>query len=100
MRVALSFAVGGVWLMLVSVIAEKSGHKLAALLGGLPSTLLIALFFIGLNKGPAYAAKATIVAPTAFIIDAYFVLLLGRLSKRGYLLGLTLSGIFGLSLWG
>jgi uncharacterized membrane protein (GlpM family) len=92
LRVLLSFVVGGIWLTLISVVAEKVSHKLAALLGGLPSTLLIALFFIGLNEGTRYAAKATIITPIIFIIDAYFVLLLAFYSKKGYVKALIFSG--------
>jgi uncharacterized membrane protein (GlpM family) len=94
LRVALSFVVGGIWLMLISVIAEKSRHKLAALLGGLPSTVLISLFFIGLNQGTKYAAHATIVTPVVFIIDAYFVLLLIYFARKNYLTGLLVSSVF------
>ncbi len=70
--------------MLVSVIAEKSSTKLAALLGGLPSTILIALFFIGLNEGPHFAAKAVIVTPVTLIIDAFYMLFLAAYAKKGY----------------
>jgi hypothetical protein len=94
LRVALSFIVGGIWLMLVSVIAEKSHHKLAALLGGLPSTILISLFFIGLNQGTRYAVHATIVTPVVIIIDGYFVLLLIHFARKNYLTGLLVSGVF------
>lgn len=79
--------------MLVSVIAEKFGSKLAALLGGLPSTILIALFFIGLNEGPQFAAKAVIVTPVTLIIDAFFILLLASYAKKGYFKSLILSGV-------
>ena len=89
----MSFLIGGIWLMVVSVIAEKFGNRLAALLGGLPSTLLIALFFIGLNQGAEFTAKAVIITPIIFIIDAYFILLLAVLAKKGYIKALTLSGL-------
>ncbi len=79
--------------MLVSVIAEKSSPKLAALLGGLPSTILIALFFVGLDEGPHFAAKAVIVTPVILIVDAFYMLLFAVVAKKGYFRSLVFSSL-------
>jgi hypothetical protein len=96
LRVIISFLVGGVWLMSVSVIAERFGSRLGGIIGGMPSTVLIALFFIGLNQGPDFAAKATIVTPAAFIINSYFLLLLAVNAARGYLATMLVAWSFWL----
>ncbi|HEX5744398.1 MAG TPA: DUF3147 family protein [Candidatus Saccharimonadales bacterium] len=96
LRVIASFLVGGVWLMSVSVIAERFGSRSGGIIGGLPSTVFIALFFIALNQGPDFAVQATIVTPAAFIINSYFLLLLAVNSDRGYLKTMSLAGIFWL----
>jgi len=92
-RVATSFIVGGVWLMLVSVIAERLSTRLAGIIGGLPSTLLISLFFIALGQGPDFAAKAVTVTPIAFAINSYFLLMLAVLAHKGYAKAMAVGGL-------
>ena len=86
--------------MLVSVVAEKSSAKLAALLGGLPSTILIALFFIGLNEGPHFAAKAVTVTPITLIIDAFYMLFMAAYASKGYFKSLIIfSACWSIIMW-
>lgn len=90
--------------MSVSIIAEKFGSRIGGIIGGLPSTVLIAIFFIALNQGVDFAAKATVVTPAAFIINSYFLLLLSVNASRGYSTALVISGSFwvvamGLLVW-
>jgi hypothetical protein len=92
----LSFVAGGVWLMAVSVIAERFGSKWGGIIGGLPSTVLIALFFIGINQGTHFAAAAAVVTPPAFIVNCFFLLIWATLIHRGYFKSLAIAGTFWL----
>jgi len=62
-KLIISFFVGAIWITSVTVISEKLGTKIGGVLGGLPSTCLIALFFIGWTQSPEVASHATIIMP-------------------------------------
>lgn len=63
LKLLLSFLIGGLWVILTTVIADKLGTKIGGLISGLPSTLLFGLFFIGWTQSPQVAAQATTVVP-------------------------------------
>ncbi|MBN1224817.1 MAG: DUF3147 family protein, partial [Candidatus Aminicenantes bacterium] len=46
-KLVLSFFVGGAWVAAATLIADKYGTKIGGIIIGLPSTLLVSLFFIG-----------------------------------------------------
>ena len=56
-KFGLSFLVGGVWVTLSSVAAERFGSKAGGLIGGLPSTIVVTLLFIGLTQSAERAAE-------------------------------------------
>jgi hypothetical protein len=51
-KLFLGFIVGSIWVTLTTVSAERFGSKVGGLIGGLPSTVVIALLFIGLTQSP------------------------------------------------
>ena len=55
-KLLLSFLVGGCWVTLTTIIAEKFGSKIGGLLGGLPSTIVVSLLFIGLTQNAEVAS--------------------------------------------
>lgn len=59
----LAFAVGSLWVIAITVIAEKKGSVVGGILGGLPSTSAFSFFFIGINQSSATAVQATTVFP-------------------------------------
>ncbi|MFH1781578.1 MAG: DUF3147 family protein [Patescibacteria group bacterium] len=65
LKLILAFIVGGVWVIITTILAEKYGSKIGGWIGGLPSTSLLSLFFIGLTQSPQIAAEATTVMPAA-----------------------------------
>jgi hypothetical protein len=75
LKLALSFIVGGSWITLATIFAEKFGTKVGGVLAGIPSTTVIAFFFIAWTQSPAFASEALNITPSIMAIDAIFVLL-------------------------
>lgn len=73
-KILLSFIVGGIWVTLTTIIAEKFGSKTGGLMGGLPSTIVVALLFIGLTQSAEIAAQATTIVPLAHGFNTFFIL--------------------------
>jgi uncharacterized membrane protein (GlpM family) len=88
-KLALSFIVGSLWVTLTTLAAERFGSKFGGLIGGLPSTVVIALFFIGFTQSPQVAARATTVMPLAQGLNGLFVITFMLLIRRGLLVGLS-----------
>ena len=61
LKLCLTFVVGGVFTTLITVIAERAGSKVGGIIGGLPTTAAISLFFIGFTQTPEIAAEASSV---------------------------------------
>jgi len=95
-KLVLSFALGGLWIAMGVAIAERRGSKLGGLIIGFPSTVLIAVFFIGWTQSTAAAVEATSVIPAVFGINYLFLLVAVSLMGRG--LGAALGA--GLAAWG
>ena len=84
-KVILSIIIGGTWVALSALIVEKFGTKVGGLIAGLPSTVVVALFFIGLSQGVESVIKSTTVVPLAFAANGPFMLVYAALSKKGLL---------------
>jgi uncharacterized membrane protein (GlpM family) len=98
-KLGLSFLVGGIWITLSTLAAERFGSKIGGVIGGFPSTILVALFFIGLTQTPADASAATTIVPLAMGLNGIFLLTFLLLIRRGLLIGLGggLLAWFGLA---
>jgi len=90
-KILLSFIVGSLWITLTTLSAERFGSKVGGLIGGLPSTVVIALLFIGLTQSPEIAAQATTVMPLAQGLNGLFILTFMYFIQRGLWLGLLTS---------
>ncbi len=90
-KLALTFAVGGLWVTLSTAVADKAGPKIGGWLSGLPSTVAVALFFIGLAQGPEAAAEATTVIPLVAGANGLFLVTYVRFSRRNFSLGFGLA---------
>ena len=88
LKILLSFLLGGVWITFSTIIAERFGSKLGGVLAGLPSTVIISLFFIGWTQSPTIASKATTVVPIIMGIDALFVVVYALLRNRHFYVAL------------
>jgi len=93
LHLALAFAVGGIWVTLVTRIAEKFGSSVGGVLGGMPSTSALSFFFIGLNQSAPAAVQTTTVFPLAVSFTIFFLLMFALFARRGFLTGL-LSSLF------
>ena len=87
-KLFLGFIVGSLWVTLTTLSAERFGSKIGGLIGGLPSTVVIALLFIGLTQSPQVAADATTVMPLAQGLNGLFVLTFMLLIPHGLWAGL------------
>lgn len=84
LKILLSFIVGGIWITLSTIIAERLGSKLGGVLAGLPSTIIISLFFIGWTQSPEVAVQATTVVPIIMGINALFVVVYALLRNSNF----------------
>ena len=90
-RLLLGFLVGGVCVAATTIIAERHGSRLGGFIGGLPSTLAIALLFVALTGGKDLAIQAAGISPLAFGISGLFVQMFVALSRYGFFWSMGLS---------
>lgn len=72
-KLALSFVVGSLWITMGTVLAEKYGTKIGGLVAGLPSTILISLFFIAWTQSTHVVVEATTIVPMIGGINCLFI---------------------------
>lgn len=89
LKLAFSFIIGGAWIALSTLITERFGTRIGGLIAGLPSTVVIALFFIGLTQTPEIAAQVTTIMPLAQGLNGLFVIVFMVLIRHGLIVGLT-----------
>ena len=89
LKLGLSFVVGSVWVTLTTVAAERYGSRVGGLIGGLPSTSLVSLLFIGLTQTPQAAAEAATIIPLVQGINSLFVVIYLQVVRHGLLRGLA-----------
>jgi uncharacterized membrane protein (GlpM family) len=82
-KVALSFLVGSAWVTVSTLAAEKYGSLVGGLVAGLPSTVVVALLFIGLSQSPLAASAATTLIPLTQGINGIFLVAYLILVRKG-----------------
>jgi uncharacterized membrane protein (GlpM family) len=95
-KLVLSFVVGGMWIALGVALAERRGSKAGGLVIGFPSTVLIAVVFIGWTQSAAAAVQATNVIPAIFGVSCLYLLTAITLIGRGLRTALAAA----LAVWG
>jgi uncharacterized membrane protein (GlpM family) len=93
LKLLLTFLVGGSWVILSTVVAERAGTKVGGVIAGLPSSSLVAFFFIGWTQSPETASQATTLGPLSMGVVALFNVVYALLYPRGF--GLALVGSLG-----
>ncbi len=82
-KLTLSFFIGGLWIILATILADKLGSKVGGLISGLPSTALFSLFFISWTQSPAVAVEATTISPIVGGLTCLFLATYASLIHRG-----------------
>jgi len=83
--------VGGAWVTLSTLAAERYGSKIGGLIGGLPSTIVVTLLFIGYTQNAHAASEATLLVPLAMGINGFFIIVFILTARRGLLPSLLLA---------
>jgi len=83
-KLLLSFLVGSIWITLATIIAEQFGSKVGGVIAGIPSTILVSLFFIGWTQNLQIAQEATAIIPAILALDALFVFIYIFLGKYSF----------------
>ena len=89
LKLILSFIVGSVWVTSGTIIAERYGSKVGGLVAGLPSTILLGLFFIAWTQSTQVAAEATTVVPIVGGINCLFIVAYILLVRINFWLALS-----------
>ncbi|MFO7916611.1 MAG: hypothetical protein R6V13_00825 [Anaerolineae bacterium] len=89
LKVALSFLVGGLWITLTTVAAERLGSRVGGFIGGLPSTVVVALSSITWTQGARRAHQATTSLPLAFAVNALFLIVYALCVRKGLVVGIA-----------
>ena len=91
LHLILAFAVGSLWVTVITIVAENKGSVLGGILGGLPSTSAFSFFFIGVNQSSAAAVQATTVFPLAFGVTSAYLFFFAFFAQKGFGRGILLS---------
>jgi len=101
LKLVLSFLIGGAWVTTATHLADRYGTKIGGIITGLPSTALIALFFIGWTQSPVIAVDATTIIPAIGAVNALFLVVYILFVRTNFFLALGSSFLVwsGLSLF-
>ena len=91
LKLILSFVIGGTWITIATILAEKFGTKIGGAIAGIPSTMVVALLFIGLTQSPIVASQSTTIIPIIIGIDSLFVLVYILLCRFNFYLSVLSS---------
>ena len=93
-KLLLSFLVGSVWVTSVTVIAERFGSKIGGFIGGLPSTIVVALLFIGLSQDADSASRAAVMIPLVMGVNGIFIIIYLLMVRHGLAISLASALLF------
>lgn len=92
-KLIITFLVGSLWITGATLLAERFGSKIGGVIGGMPSSIVIALLFIGWTQTPVAASQATVVVPIVMGFNALFIIIYAFLIRKSFVLAL-LGGLF------
>ncbi len=96
----LSFILASFWVIGMTLVAERFGSRRGGVLVTLPSTIIVALLFIGLDGGTELAVETARTIPAGMGINIVFLLLFVSTIKLGLgkALATSMAGWFLLAL--
>ncbi|MCK5253246.1 MAG: hypothetical protein KAQ96_09855 [Thermoplasmata archaeon] len=83
LSVVLSFILTAVWVTIATVVTERMGTKVGAVVTTLPSSAVVAFYFFAVEQGPEFAAQAAVVVPAEMGINVVFLGVFVAMSRRG-----------------
>jgi hypothetical protein len=83
LRTALSFFLAAIWVMVMTMATERFGSRRGGLLVTLPSTIIVALFFIGLENGSGMAAETAMMVPAGMGVNIIFLVVFISTVRHG-----------------
>lgn len=89
LKLVLSFITGSLWITAGTVLAERYGTKIGGLVAGLPSTILVSLFFIAWTQSLETAVATTTVVPIVGGINCLFIIAYIYLVRINFWLALS-----------
>ena len=84
-HLALAFVVGGAFVALCALAAERLGARIGGIVAGLPSTAAITLAAVALTDSPQEAVRETTFIPVVLGLNALLFASYGRLARFGAL---------------
>lgn len=96
----LKLAVTTAVVLALSALAERAGPRIAGLLAGLPLGTAIVFFFIGLEQGPAFVARAAVYTLGGITATLAFAYAYWWASSRIRRYNLLLTSAFALPVFG
>lgn len=81
-QIILPFILSCLIVIIITIIAEQYGTKIGGILGTLPSTIVIAFIFIGLNEDTHFASNAAVVVPAEMGVNIIFLFVFSLLASR------------------
>lgn len=92
LQLFLTFLTGSCWIYLTVLAGLRFGSKTGGFIGGLPSTALLAFFFVGFTQSPEIASSATTIFPIAIAISGIFLVVYACIVRHGFIPAI-LSGL-------
>jgi len=92
-QIVLPFILSSFVVIFITVVAEKYGTKVGGILGTLPTTIIVAFYFIAINKGVDFASRSVAVVPAEIGINLWFLLIFVILTYRSLTIAMTSSFI-------
>jgi len=96
LQLLISFFVGGFFIALQTIVAERVSEKMRGIVLTIPSTIALGLFFIGVFESPENASAAAEFA-TAALAGPYVFMVAYALAARRH--GIFWSLLFSTALW-
>ncbi len=94
-RAIISFIVGGLFISLQTLLAERVPLRWRGIVLTIPSTLAMGLFFIGLTKGPTEVAPVAVISVAATFTCVYiFALAFAFFSRWGAFIAMAAAFVF------